>query len=248
MPTAIIIGAGPAGSIAALIMKRAGFTVDLFEQHTFPRDKVCGECLSGVGVDVLRRAGMLGEIESAHPAKLTRSLLHPTDGPSIDVPLPRASMGISRLKMDTLLLAAARDAGVCVHQPARCEAIEKTSVAWRDLQTNQRHQTSADWIVMADGKGALLPTTAKSTGDLGIKTHFANVNGPRDAIELFGGHGHYGGFAAVEDDRWNAAFSVPASLVKHYTGDLQRVFDRIVSFPLETPRRHWSRWVVKGWD
>ena len=231
MPSAIIIGAGPAGSIAALILKRAGFAVDLFEQHTFPRDKVCGECLSGVGTDVLFRAGMLGTIEAAHPTKLIRSLLHPTDGPSIDVPLPRTSIGISRLKMDELLLNAAADAGVRVHQPARCEAIHpgpEPSIAWRDLQTNQRHQTTADWIVIADGKGALLPTPAKSTGDLGIKTHFTNVNGPRDAIELFAGHGHYGGLAAVEDDRWNAAFSVPAALVKHYAGDLQRVFDRIV--------------------
>jgi 2-polyprenyl-6-methoxyphenol hydroxylase-like FAD-dependent oxidoreductase len=231
MSAAIVIGAGPAGSIAALLLARSGFAVDLFESHQFPRDKVCGECLSGVGQDVLRRAGVLDRLNSAHPAQLTHTLLHPTDGSSIDVPLPRVSMGISRLKMDMLLLAAAKEAGVSVHQPARCEDIQsgdKPSIIWRDLLSNTRSKMHTDWIVVADGKGALLPETGKLTGDLGIKSRFENVKGPNDAIELFAGRGHYGGLAAVEDDCWNAAFSVPASLVKKCTGDLQQVFNHLV--------------------
>jgi len=266
MASAIIIGGGPAGSVAALLLARAGFGVELIEQHIFPRDKVCGECLSGVGVDVLDRAGILGAIEAEGPAQLTRSLLHPTAGPTIEVPLPRVSIGISRSKMDVVLLDAAMDAGVRLHQPARCEALlsdsrssfvkrksansmlpgfpcsqhglearvtnaplDKPSVRWRDLQTNQITTTSADWIIVADGKGAWLNTTRKATGDLGIKTHFTNLTSPRDAIELFAGHGHYGGIAAVEGERWNAAFSVPADLVRKHSGDLQRVFDQIAS-------------------
>jgi menaquinone-9 beta-reductase len=266
---AIIIGAGPAGTVAGILLARAGFVVELIEQQVFPRGKVCGECLSGVGMDVLERAGLLGAMVSERPAELVRSLLHPTDGPMIEVPLPRASMGISRLRMDTILLDSAVNAGVRVHQPARCEAIETTpvtrasrpcvnsldveqipfqlhsdqhglearvtvarsagpSVRWRNLQTNELADVQADWILVGDGKGSLLSTPRKATGDLGIKTHFANVNGPRDAIELFAGQGNYGGLAAVENNRWNAAFSVPALMVKKYAGDLQAMFDDIV--------------------
>src|SRR5690242_730212 len=54
-PRAIVIGAGPAGSIAAMLLARAQWDVTLVEQHRFPRDKVCGECLSSLGVDVLTR-------------------------------------------------------------------------------------------------------------------------------------------------------------------------------------------------
>jgi 2-polyprenyl-6-methoxyphenol hydroxylase-like FAD-dependent oxidoreductase len=257
-----------------LLLARAGFGVDLIEQHTFPRDKVCGECLSGVGMDVLQRAGVLNAMELECPALLTRSLLHPTDGPMIEVPLPRASMGISRLKMDVILLKAAVNAGARLHQPARCEAVfaagesavltqavhpcsrpgstesdvanftsvgqgrkgrdtrlipARPSVRWRDLRSNQITTQDTDWILVADGKGALLRFAHKSTGDLGIKTHFTNVYGPRDAIELFAGHGNYGGIAAVEADRWNAAFSVPAALVRRYSGDVQKLFDWIVA-------------------
>lgn len=228
--------------MAGLLLARAGFGVDLLEQHTFPRDKVCGECLSSVGVDVLRRAGLLEAMEAEGPTVLTRTLLHPREGPTTELQLPRAVMGISRLKMDVILLNAAADAGVRVHQPARCEAILSgpvPSVRWRDLQTNEVRQATADWIVVADGKGALLPKPAKATGDLGIKTHFTDVDGPDDAIELFAGRGNYGGLAAVEGGRWNTGFSVPAGLVREYAGDLQRVFDRIVSQNAILGERMW---------
>jgi flavin-dependent dehydrogenase len=238
MPHVAVIGGGPAGCVTALILARAGFAVDLLEQHAFPRDKVCGECLSGLGMDVLRRAGVAGEIESLNPADLKWSLLHPMEGPTIEVPLPRASVGISRKQMDCLLLNAAKRAGATVHQPARCEGVDELDsnnsewlprLRWRDLRTNERHTSNADWIVIADGKGALLPRQTRSTRDLGIKTHFTGVNGPRDAIELFAGRGNYGGLAAIEADQWNAAFSVPASLVRENSGDLQRVFDQVVA-------------------
>lgn len=42
---ALVIGAGPAGSSAAWALSRQGLRVALVDQHTFPRDKVCGDAL-----------------------------------------------------------------------------------------------------------------------------------------------------------------------------------------------------------
>ena len=49
-----IIGAGPAGSAAAIELARAGRHVLLLERRSFPREKVCGGCLSGRAVAHLR--------------------------------------------------------------------------------------------------------------------------------------------------------------------------------------------------
>ena len=49
---ALVIGAGPAGSIAALTLARAGARVRLIDRASFPRDKLCGDTLeSGIAVD-----------------------------------------------------------------------------------------------------------------------------------------------------------------------------------------------------
>ncbi|MCB0718579.1 MAG: FAD-dependent oxidoreductase, partial [Bacteroidetes bacterium] len=40
---AIVVGAGPGGSVAATVMARAGLDVLLVEKDRFPRDKICGD-------------------------------------------------------------------------------------------------------------------------------------------------------------------------------------------------------------
>src|SRR5690349_9027897 len=48
-----IVGAGPAGSAAALAARRAGATVLLLDRDDFPRDKPCGDGIAPQGLDVL---------------------------------------------------------------------------------------------------------------------------------------------------------------------------------------------------
>ena len=45
-PEAAVVGGGPAGSVTALLLARAGFRVTLFDRAHFPRPKPCGECLN----------------------------------------------------------------------------------------------------------------------------------------------------------------------------------------------------------
>ena len=46
----IIVGGGPAGSSAALYAKKAGLKAIILDKNTFPRDKICGDALSGKSV------------------------------------------------------------------------------------------------------------------------------------------------------------------------------------------------------
>lgn len=54
----VIIGAGPAGSIAALVLARGGARVALVDKATFPRDKACGDLVGPRGVQVLDDLGI----------------------------------------------------------------------------------------------------------------------------------------------------------------------------------------------
>lgn len=59
----VVVGAGPAGAIAALHLARAGRRVLLVDQAEFPREKVCGDVLLFDAIDALDRAGLLDEVE-----------------------------------------------------------------------------------------------------------------------------------------------------------------------------------------
>src|SRR5262245_52709731 len=66
---AIIVGGGPAGSTAALLLARAGWSVAVIERSEFPRGKVCGEFLSASNFPLLHDLGLIGEfLNSAGPA------------------------------------------------------------------------------------------------------------------------------------------------------------------------------------
>lgn len=51
----LIVGAGPAGAAAALVLGRAGIPCILADKAQFPRDKVCGDAISGKVVSTLNR-------------------------------------------------------------------------------------------------------------------------------------------------------------------------------------------------
>ena len=55
---AVIIGAGPAGSAAAILLARAGWSVALIEKQRFPRRKVCGECIAASNLPLLAGLGL----------------------------------------------------------------------------------------------------------------------------------------------------------------------------------------------
>lgn len=225
-----IIGAGPAGSAAAILLARGGCDVTLIEQHRFPRDKVCGECLSADGIAALGRLGLASQVMELGTVAFTHAAIHGPNGRSVRLPLPRPMWGLSRGKFDAFLLESARAAGAAILQPARCEAVAsgvRPSVRLRMLDSNRLTKLEVDRVIVADGKGALLRRTSPS-GDFGIKAHFKDVDGPRDTIELFGCNGLYGGLAAIEDGKWNAAFSVPAERLRELQGNVAAVFDQIV--------------------
>src|SRR5690349_1719662 len=52
----VIVGAGPAGTAAAIALRDKGLSVTLIDKATFPRDKTCGDAIS---VDVVNQIAKL---------------------------------------------------------------------------------------------------------------------------------------------------------------------------------------------
>ncbi|MBC7784240.1 MAG: FAD-dependent monooxygenase [Burkholderiales bacterium] len=242
-PDVIVVGAGPAGSLAATLLARAGASVTIIEQSRFPRDKVCGECLSALGREVLRRHGLEQFLIDRGAIELTRAALHSVRGTAtLDLPAPM--LGVSRSLLDGHLLDQARRAGATIVQPARAERLlgvegsSRPALPIRDLSTNDVRDFAADVILVASGVRSLLGRTPMPSGDLGIKAHFQNVNADRQAIALFATANCYGGIAPIEVDRsgtnrsatnrWNVAFSIPASRIKTAGRDVDAAFRAVV--------------------
>ena len=55
---AVVVGAGPAGSVAALVLARGGARVALADKAAFPRDKACGDLIGPRGVQLLTDLGI----------------------------------------------------------------------------------------------------------------------------------------------------------------------------------------------
>jgi menaquinone-9 beta-reductase len=214
----LVIGGGPAGAMASLLLARVGRQVALVEQHRFPRHKVCGECLSALGCDVLKHVGLIDAVRCAGAVTLRETALYSTDGDAATITLPASMAGLSRWRFDTLLLDASRAAGATILQPARCEGVNVTPAGVearvRYLGANAAISITANLVIVADGRGGVPGRAPPPTGDLGIKAHFQNVDAPSNRIGLYGLDGHYVGVAPIEDGRWNVAASVPASVIR----------------------------------
>jgi flavin-dependent dehydrogenase len=60
----LIVGGGPAGSVAATVLARAGVGVCIVDRSTFPRDKLCGDTVNPGSLALLRRLRMAEGIDA----------------------------------------------------------------------------------------------------------------------------------------------------------------------------------------
>lgn len=154
-PTAIIVGAGPAGSITALLLARRGVPVLLLDRATFPRPKACGDCLSAAATDLLRRVGLLDDVLAAGATQIGQWRIIAPDGtPAIGRFGNALALSLERRKLDAVLLDAAIDAG------ARFRHAQVTDLVVREGRVHgvrilvgghRRKSLEAPLVIGADG-------------------------------------------------------------------------------------------------
>ncbi len=120
----LVIGAGPAGAATAIWLAAAGWRVVLVEQHAYPRQKVCGECLSAGCLALLDALGVGAAVRDTAGPEL-RQVCWIGRGATLVAKFPPCMTGgdrygraVGRDRLDELLLERARGLGVEVLQPA----------------------------------------------------------------------------------------------------------------------------------
>lgn len=106
---AVVIGAGPAGSMAARELARRSVRTLLVDSNSFPRNKVCGCCINRRALSALDAAG-LGDLTSGLNAVPLQSFQIRCRTSRLELNLP-GGMALSRSVLDAALLRAAIDAG-----------------------------------------------------------------------------------------------------------------------------------------
>jgi geranylgeranyl reductase family protein len=104
----LVIGAGPAGSAAAMTLARAGRDVMMIDRCAFPREKVCGDGLIPDALAALARLGLKDAV-LCRSRRLTGVRVFAPNGRSVDVDGECAS--IPRTVLDELLRSEAVRAG-----------------------------------------------------------------------------------------------------------------------------------------
>lgn len=227
-----MVGAGPAGAMAALDLARHGLQVLLVEKRRFPRWKVCGCCLNGQARSVLAAMGLDALIERQGAVPLERIRLG-LGGHQASLPLPEGR-ALSRERFDQALVEAAIAAGASF-RPGTSARLGPAGAGWRSVSlcaSGQRRQNQVRAAVVLVAAGLahrcleqvvgssvrVRPGSRLGAGCMLPGTGSAASAYPAGCIHMAVGRRGYVGLVRLEDGRLDLAAAFDPGLLAEAGG------------------------------
>lgn len=179
------------------MLSRKGIQHIILEKAVFPRDKVCGDAISGKVIDVLKR------IQPDLPSRMEQSEDYtPTHGirfvaPNakwLDIPFPERGDELSpgyvskRMSFDNLLFQAINPAFAQVYQKASVKLVKQSSqkVEVEFAVGDESYAVSSDFLIAADGPQSIVrkqlnePSFNDKHHSVALRSYCTGVEGMHD--------------------------------------------------------------------
>ncbi len=212
---AVIVGAGPAGSTAAILLARAGWSVVLVEKQGFPRRKVCGDCIAASNFGLFDALG-LGDRFAALAGPALRRVALWQGASCLVADLPPAAdphhpwgRALGREALDALLLDQARGAGARVLQPWVALSLSGPAgdqcLQVRNVESGEQQVVRAPVVILAQGTGlhrladpAAARRSRSGSDLLAFKANFRGARLAEGLLPVLGFAGGYGGLVVAD--------------------------------------------------
>ncbi|MGH7279838.1 MAG: NAD(P)/FAD-dependent oxidoreductase, partial [Candidatus Rokuibacteriota bacterium] len=223
----IVVGAGPAGATAAILLAERGLGVAVLDRARFPRPKMCGEYVSPEAVRVLDRLGALKALDAAAAEHLAGMRITAPDGTVLtgryrDVagwrPYRGHALAVSREVLDGVLADRLRVLPVDFREGVRVTdvLVERDAVVGVRAVDEENRPVSlrAPLVIAADGRASIVAhrlgcRRPHRLRRMAVATYVAGVADCREFGEIFVDPPDYAILNPIAPDRVNMSLVVP---------------------------------------
>jgi menaquinone-9 beta-reductase len=206
-----IIGAGPAGSSAAIQLATKGYSVALLDKEQFPREKLCGDFLNPVNWPLLRELKVERAVLARPHEKVSIFRFTSFSGEEAEIPLPAGrdgavvGLGLRRFDLDHVLLERANSLGVTVLDGWKPKELERQPDGW--MLKADKSLLGARVLIGADGRNSwvahhlgLADPAAMQGRSVGFQFRLKCANRSTGKIEIHLFPGGYAGVVGLDGD------------------------------------------------
>lgn len=246
----VVVGAGPAGSAAAIGMALSGWRVLLVDKATFPRDKVCGDFLSPRSLTALDQFGCWDAVRLAQPHSIQRSVVH-LNGEPISAGampaiagLPGYGLVVPRMVFDEILFRRAEQAGAKTVERFEVEqvSVDAHGVAISGQSAGRPRSFASRLVIIADGARSRLASSLglvpgrDSRPDLfALRVYYDGVASDPGTAAIFFDEAYFPGYAwmfPVGGGRANVGMGMVMDVSRRYGINVR---ERFVHWLAEDP-------------